>query len=128
MWGTLWLLVACSHREMSISLSTCLLEPLPPPTLYSSLRTSAFPGFSFPQGCHTCSSGATDLAAPARPKGNSCSSLEDSLFLPLLLPGQFIPAAPLSISSCRHSCQVLSRAQGICHMSNFSILTRQLPP
>lgn len=129
MWGTLLLAVMCPNRDVSIFLPAYYPEPSPSPTTPQTpflLEDFCLPGLC-PQGCHTCISRAIDLAATTDPKGNSCSSLEDSSFSLFFQASQLLLTAPLSIFSSHHTHHILLRAQGFRHMV-ICILTRQLPP
>lgn len=118
---------SCVHtgRCPPLCLPAFLRCPIPQ-THHSSLRTFALLG-SAHKGDTPAAPGPQTLPS-ANPKGNFFPSLEDSLLSLFFQASQLLLAAPVPISFSRHACQVPSRAQGFCGMSNFCSLTRQLPP
>lgn len=118
---------SCVHtgRCPPLCLPAFLHCPIPQ-THHSSLRTFALLG-SAHKGDTPAAPGPQTLPS-ANPKGNFFPSLEDSLLSLFFQASQLLLAAPVPISFSRHACQVPSRAQGFCGMSNFCSLTRQLPP
>lgn len=118
---------SCVHtgRCPPLCLPAFLRCPIPQ-THHSSLRTFALLG-SAHKGDTPAAPGPQTLPS-ANPKGNFFPSLEDSLLSLFFQDSQLLPVAPVPISFSCHACQVPSRAQGFCRMSNFCSLTRQLPP